>query len=362
MTGDFLPARGYMRVVVLALYIVIGAVLGYIALRWLLAPALPFIAAWAVAAAVQPIADFLSAHTRIPRRVLCIVLACGLFALLGLILTSLCVFLTSELSDLIADLSAEADRILEDIGNLLDSIAERLRIPENIAIGEDYIQELVGGFVRDTLSAVAAQVPSMLGKFIGALPGIVLFAIVTFIASLYLSADYKKIGAAAAGFLPERARGMLGHSMRRLSSALIKYLKAYSLIALITFTELSIGFLVLGIEYALIVAAVIAIADALPVIGAGAALIPWAIVALLRGDYYRGIGLVVIYIVILVVRQFVEPRVLSDVSGLHPLAALAAMYCGLKLFGVAGLFIFPFAAIIAGELFVRQEGDGQKEG
>ena len=104
----------------------------------------------------------------------------------------------------------------------------------------------------------------------------------------------------------------------------------------------------------MIVAAIIAIADALPVIGAGAALIQWAAVSLLRGDYYRGIGLAIVYVVVLIVRQFVEPKVLGGVSGLHPLAALAAMYCGLKLFGVAGLFVFPFAAIIAGELFVRQ--------
>ena len=123
--------------------------------------------------------------------------------------------------------------------------------------------------------------------------------------------------------------------MRRLGSALVKYLKAYLIIALITFAELSVGLVILRVRSALIVAAIIAIADALPVIGAGAALIPWAAVSLLRGDYYRGIGLAIVYVVVLIVRQFVEPKVLGGVSGLHPLAALAAMYCGLKLFGVA---------------------------
>lgn len=354
MTNEYLPARGYMRVIVLAVYIVIGAALGYVALRWLLAPALPFIAAWGIAAAAQPLADFLSAHTRIPKRVLCIILVCGILALLGLVLTWLCVFLANELTDLLASISSEAEAILEDVENFVESIAQKLRLPDNVLLGDGYIPRLVSSFVQNTLSAIAARVPDMLGRVIAALPGIILFTIVMLIASLYLSADYKKIGAAVARFVPEKAQGAFGTGVRRLGSALVKYLKAYLIIALITFAELSVGLVILRVRSALIVAAIIAIADALPVIGAGAALIPWAAVSLLRGDYYRGIGLAIVYVVVLIVRQFVEPKVLGGVSGLHPLAALAAMYCGLKLFGVAGLFVFPFAAIIAGELFVRQ--------
>ena len=355
MSTEYLPERGYRRVLVLAVYIVIGAALGYVALRFLLAPALPFIAAWGIAAAVQPLAGFLAEHTRIPRRALCIILVCGILALIGLIITWTCIFLTNELTDLITNLSSEAEAILEDFENIIGGISKKLKLPQGVLLGEGYIHKLVTSFVNDTLSAIASRVPDMLGRIISKLPGIILFTIVTLIASLYLSADYKKIGEAAGRLLPDKARAILSYGGRRLGSALVKYLKAYLLIALITFTELSIGFFVLRVEYALIVAAIIAIADALPVLGAGAALLPWAAISLLRGDYYRGIGLIVIYVVVLVVRQFIEPRIVGGVSGLHPIAALAAMYCGLKLFGVAGLFIFPFAAIIAGELFLQHE-------
>lgn len=360
MTHDYLPSQGWQRVLVLAVYILIGAALGYAALRWLLAPALPFIAAWAIAAAVQPLAEFLARHTRIPKRLLCVILACGILALIGLIITSLCVFATNELGVLLSRAPSEANAIIRDIERFINSISERLKLPDNPLFDNGYIHELGMSFVQNTITAIAVRVPEMLGRIIAMLPGMILFAIVTLIASLYLSADYKKIGAAVARVIPERARGVIASGTGKLVSALVKYLKAYLLIALITLTELSIGLIILRVEYAIFVAAIIAIADALPVIGAGAVLVPWAAISLLRGDYYRGVGLAVLYIVVIVVRQFVEPRVVGGVSGLHPLAALAAMYCGLKLFGVAGLFVFPFAAIIAGELFVKRENESER--
>jgi sporulation integral membrane protein YtvI len=355
MTHEYLPPQGWKRVLVLAVYILIGAALGYAALRWLLAPALPFLAAWAIAALVQPLAEFLARHTRLSKRLLCVILACGILALIGLIITSLCVFATNGLSGLLSRASSEANAVLADIERFIRSISEKLKLPDNPLFSNGYIHDLGVSFVQNTITAIAARVPEILGRIISTLPGMILFAIVTLIASIYLSADYKKIGAAVASVIPERARGVIAKGARRLVSALVKYLKAYALIALITFTELSIGLIILRVEYAIFVAAVIALADALPVIGAGAALLPWAAISLLRGDYYRGIGLIVVYIVVLVVRQFVEPKVVGNVSGLHPLAALAALYCGFKLFGVAGLFVFPFAAIIAGELFLRRE-------
>ena len=350
MTHDYLPSSGWKRVLVLAAYILIGAALAFIALRWLLAPALPFIAAWAIAAAVQPAAVFLSRHTRIPQRVLCIILVCGLLALLGLAVTSLCSFAMNEVGGLLARASSETDTLFGDIENFISSVSDKLRLPKSVVQGEGYIHELAVTFVRNTVSAIAARVPEILGGVISALPGMILFAIVTLIASLYLSADYKKLGGAISSLIPEKARSFVGGVLRRLGSALKKYLKAYSIIALITFSELLAGLLILRTDYAFTLAILIALADAMPVVGAGAALLPWAAVLLLRGDLYRGIGLIVLYAVISIVRQFVEPRVVGGVSGLHPLAALAAMYCGLKLFGVIGLFVFPFTAMLVGGL------------
>ena len=115
----------------------------------------------------------------------------------------------------------------------------------------------------------------------------------------------------------------------------------------ITFAELLIGFLLLGVEYAVLAAALTAIVDLLPVLGTGTVLLPWVVFCFLRRDVRLGIGLVIMYAVCLIMRQLTEPRVVGTSVGLHPLPTLVAMYVGFRLAGIWGLILFPFATVIA---------------
>ncbi len=115
----------------------------------------------------------------------------------------------------------------------------------------------------------------------------------------------------------------------------------------ITFCELAIGLTILkfiGVmnnSYTFIIAIAIAIFDILPVAGSGGILIPWALIALISGDVGQAIGLIVIYIVISIIRQYIEPKIVGDSLGVNPLVTLAGLYFGLKLFGFMGMFIVP---------------------
>ncbi len=115
---------------------------------------------------------------------------------------------------------------------------------------------------------------------------------------------------------------------------------------LITFFELWIGLSVLKIKNAYLWALVIALIDFLPVLGTGAVMIPWAIYCALSGNTALAAGLAVLYLVITVVRNFVEPKIVSQQIGINPLFTLFSMYLGLKLFGGAGLVIFPIILIV----------------
>ena len=123
--------------------------------------------------------------------------------------------------------------------------------------------------------------------------------------------------------------------------------RAYALIMFITFCELAIGLTILkfiGVmnnSYTFIIAIAIAIFDILPVAGSGGILIPWALIALISGDVGQAIGLIVIYIVISIIRQYIEPKIVGDSLGVNPLVTLAGLYFGLKLFGFMGMFIVP---------------------
>ena len=132
----------------------------------------------------------------------------------------------------------------------------------------------------------------------------------------------------------------------RLSGAGVQYLRACVALAFITFSELLVGFLVLEIPYAFTLAVLIALVDMLPILGAGTALIPWAVWEWATGDRYYAIGLLIILTVVTVVRRFAEPRIISSGIGLSPITTLIAMYIGFKLFGLGGLFLAPLVAVL----------------
>ena len=122
----------------------------------------------------------------------------------------------------------------------------------------------------------------------------------------------------------------------------------------LTFAMLLIGFWVLRVEYAFLLAFLIALADLLPVIGVGTILIPWSIVMLLQRQFYLGFGLLILFFAISLVRQVAEPKVLGKSLGLHPLLTLFATYVGFVLFGIVGMILAPIVALFAKRLLYSQ--------
>ena len=141
--------------------------------------------------------------------------------------------------------------------------------------------------------------------------------------------------------------------MLGVQSCAIPILKAQSLLWLITFCFLLGGFWLLRLPYALLMAAVTTLVDALPVLGTGTVLLPWALFHLLLGTPLHGAALLALYAVITLVRSLLEPKLVASQVGLPPLAALIAMYMGYCLFGLGGMILLPILL-----LFVKQLQDG----
>ena len=109
----------------------------------------------------------------------------------------------------------------------------------------------------------------------------------------------------------------------------------------ITFAELSVGLSIIRIENAVLIAFVISIFDILPVLGTGGIMIPWTIIAALQGNYSLALGLLIVYIIITIIRNILEPKIVGSQVGLHPLVTLMSLFVGAQLFGVLGLFGLP---------------------
>ena len=133
---------------------------------------------------------------------------------------------------------------------------------------------------------------------------------------------------------------------KTLFSTVGKYLRSYSILMFTTFAELLIFFLIFGFEPALPLAFLIAIVDILPVLGVGTILIPWSLVSLLSGAPWRALILICMYIVVTIVRQVLEPKVIGDHVGMMPILTLFCIWVGLKLFGFGGMFLIPITVVI----------------
>ena len=184
-------------------------------------------------------------------------------------------------------------------------------------------------------------------KTASVLPQGFLFLFTTLLATYFASAGLPELRGALKQKLPAAWGPRLGAGRDQLKRVLGGWLKAQGLLMLITFGELAAGFLVLRVDLALLLAAVVALVDALPVFGTGTVLLPWAVFAFLGGDRWLALGLLILYGVITLVRNVLEPRLVGEKLGLHPLLALAAMYVGFQAFGVAGMILVPLLAVLA---------------
>jgi sporulation integral membrane protein YtvI len=128
-------------------------------------------------------------------------------------------------------------------------------------------------------------------------------------------------------------------------SALFGYIRAQLILMTVTFTQLSIGLWIIGIKNYILLALIISFVDALPVLGTGGIMVPWAAYSFITGNLKIGISLLILYAIVLVVRNLIEPKVLGEQIGMHPLLTLVAMYAGLQILGVAGLIIGPITVL-----------------
>lgn len=324
---------------------------------------LPFVIAYLAALAVTPGARFISEKTKIPRKICSVVLLMILLALLGGLITLGVERLFYELERLFSELMEEGDRldgISGEITQKLDEIFERIPLLGRI-FGTDEVEEfrarileIMRTVVGNLLGRLGGWLPSAVIGLISDFPSILLATVVTILACFYFAVDIDAVREAILSVLPTRARGYLEHLRGVMSGVLVKWARAYFLIFLLTFGELLLGFVILRVDYSLLVALLGALIDILPVFGTGLILLPWGLYCLISGNISRGIGLFVMYGAITIIRQLAEPHIVGGSFGLHPLLTLGAMYCGFKLFGVVGMIIFPAVLVVIGGLSKKE--------
>lgn len=328
----------------------IALILGlvYVGIKYFLPLLMPFVIGLIIAVTFRHLIDFIQKKTKINRVIVSISILLLFYGLLAYLVSLVGFKAFDIIVNLISNLPAFYSETLKPalltvLNNIMEAFPATKPYVDNFIVDGnqtiyDYLTKASSSIV-DTLASFAAQVPTLLIKFI-----------FTIVSSFFFTIDYHKITRFVVIQFTGERRTMLLKLKDNGIGTIGKFIRAYAAIISITFAELSIGFLIIGIPNAVIFAALIALVDIMPILGTGAVLLPWAITALILGNAKIGIGILIIYVVITVVRQTVEPKIVGQQIGLHPIITLILMYIGAQLMGVLGLFILPIMATIIKKL------------
>ncbi len=279
--------------------------------------------------------------------------------------------LTRSLSALIATILIVSVVVLVifSVGNLLFNQARELIIllPENYPdLAQDiidylaYLQRAMDFLTADEVQRVdslLSQLGELVSNFVSnsarflfhyavSIPEIMLFIILTILAIYYISRDWLKMQEGINEQIPHEWLDKYFIFRHDMLAALFGLIRATLIFMAVTFVLLYIGMSILQIQYALLISFIITIFDALPVVGAGLFLIPWMVYAFITGNIKLAVGLLIIHVLITIVRQVIQPKILDDQIGIHPLVTVITMYVGVKFFGLSGLIIGPVIFVV----------------
>ncbi len=216
--------------------------------------------------------------------------------------------------------------------------SQRESVINNIqSVGEN-ITANVKEFVQSVLSG--------LQNFLLSLPNVVTVMIFSLLATFFISKDWYRFQGWLARRTPERTVESGQNVYRELRKALFGFVKAQLTLISITAAIVLVGLLILQVDYAITIAILTGLVDLLPYLGTGAVFVPWIIFSFITEEYTLTIGLSILYGVVIIQRQVMEPKILSSSIGLDPLATLISLFVGFKLFGFLGLIIGPVTLVI----------------
>lgn len=317
----------------------------FLCLKYVAVWVMPFLIGFLIAYSLKPIVEFLHRRLKGSRKVWAIVVIMLAYGVLGLLLwligarivvgvMQLFEMLPSAYTNSFEPALVKVNEITaEFFSGLSPSISETLDSVTNA------LEDFIVNTSKNALSWIA-HVSTRVPSFLLAL----LFAVMS---SVFISLDFGRIRGFIVKQLPAKYIGWLYDAKSYVTDTVLKYIRAYAIIMSVTFVELCIGLTVLRVENSILVALLIALVDIFPVLGTGGIVIPWIIIETIKGNYSLAVGLLIMYVIITIIRNIIEPRIVGQSLGLNPLLTLMSMYVGLVNFGFLGMISLPVLLMVA---------------
>ena len=341
-TQRILKWLGLVLLIIAAVFLFFTKLIKYVA---------PFLLAFLIMVSIEKPVDFIQKRLKLPRSIAVAVSLLFFVALVGGILVFTFYKLINELWRLALEIARmDFNPIIEYFQSLIEKGQDLFfSLPESLATTIEQTWEMNIPKLTQLASEISSRLMNIVMgmiDFVKFLPDVLVFIIVMMVSAYFMSRDRRQISEYLSERIPDKWFNKIRNLRDDMIGAFAGFIKAQILLMGITFLELLIGYQILGVEYAFFFALITAIIDILPILGTGTVLIPTAIVHMVTGNIPRGLGFLCLYFIIFVIRQILEPRVVGQSIGLHPLVTLMSMYIGLRILGVAGMFLGPIIVIL----------------
>lgn len=330
----------YLRCVVNILLHIIGVVLVFTLVPKLLVFFMPFVVGWLIALLANPLVRFMERRLKMVRRhssMLIIIMAIALVVVGGYFALAAIVRELYGFITMLPNIYGSFLQDLEEIRENLQGVSARFPLPlrEGAANLTDSLTEALG----DLIGAVGKPTVAAAGTVARNIPNALIHVIFAILSAYFFIAERDKIVQAVQERIPNWIREKWHFITEKFRKAIGGYFKAQFKIMGVVALILFVGFLILRIHYAILLAVLIAVLDFLPFFGTGTALIPWAVLKVLSADYQFAVGLIIIYLISQLVRQVIQPKIVGDSIGLNPLSTLFFMFIGYKVSNIFGMII-----------------------
>lgn len=303
----------------------------------------PFIVAFCIAFLIQPISKFFRVKLKFKRNAPALLASSIVYVLISALLAFLFYSIISEAMQLVKNLSAaNLDKIVIPIQNILHDVSQ-------------YFQNIDPSFIEDNssqLTQILKNSINIVGKSLNtflsialSIPMWITIVFVVILSTYFFTRDMSSIKKRFISIFSDSGRDKIEKIWSQGLKMLTKYVKAYFFIYFLTFVQTLAGFSILGVKYSVLLSIICAFADILPVLGIGLVYLPLSAIYIISGNYFAGFGILILFVLISIVRQIIEPKIVSTSLDIHPVTTLVAIFIGLKAFGIIGMIYLTFMII-----------------
>lgn len=314
---------------------------------------IPFLIAFILSQLIEPVIRFCMKKLKMRRKVSAILIfIIVLSIIIGLIAGGI-ITLVSEASNLLENINYYFEKIYNGTQNIIsDFNFSKIQLSNELST---ILSNSTGDFIN-TASNWAKNILTSFLNAVTSLPKVGLCIVITILALYFMCTDKIYMLDQIEHHLPEEWVKKLTKHIKALTKKIGCYLKAQFILIIVSFIISLIGLYIFSaigmkVSYPLLTAIGIAVVDALPIFGSGTVMVPWAVISACNGDITLGISILVLWIIMSIVRQIIEPKIVSRQIGIHPIFTLIAMYTGFRFIGFLGMFVGPIVLIILKEIY-----------